>query len=46
MVDTASYSDMKMIGEIYLPDMVLIPIGEFHLGAMEFNPYEAALAVS
>jgi L-ascorbate metabolism protein UlaG (beta-lactamase superfamily) len=46
MGDTALYSDLKMIGEIYRPDIVLVPIGMFPGGVVELNPYEAAVAIS
>lgn len=46
MGDTGLYSDLKMIGEIYQPDVVLVPIGMFPGGVVELNPYEASLAVS
>lgn len=40
--DTALFSDMKLIGEIYKPDVALLPIGDrFTMG-----PREAALAAT
>jgi L-ascorbate metabolism protein UlaG (beta-lactamase superfamily) len=39
--DTAVFGDMKMIGELYTPDLALLPIGDrFTMG-----PREAALAI-
>ena len=46
MGDTALYSDLKMIGEIYQPNIVLAPIGLFRGFFVELNPYEASLAIS
>jgi L-ascorbate metabolism protein UlaG (beta-lactamase superfamily) len=40
MGDTALFGDMKMIGERYKPDIVLIPIG----GHFVMNPVDAAYA--
>jgi L-ascorbate metabolism protein UlaG (beta-lactamase superfamily) len=39
--DTAAFGDMRMIGELYHPDLVMIPIG----GHYTMGPREAALAV-
>ncbi|WP_299760163.1 metal-dependent hydrolase [Ramlibacter sp.] len=41
MGDTAVFGDMRMIGEMYKPDVVLIPIG----GHFVMNPADAAMAV-
>ncbi|MGY8525323.1 metal-dependent hydrolase [Paracidovorax citrulli] len=41
MGDTAMFADMRLIGELYRPDLVLIPIG----GHFTMGPEEAALAV-
>jgi L-ascorbate metabolism protein UlaG (beta-lactamase superfamily) len=40
MGDTAVFGDMKLIGEMYKPDLVLIPIG----GHFVMNPKDAAFA--
>jgi L-ascorbate metabolism protein UlaG (beta-lactamase superfamily) len=39
--DTAVFSDMKLIGEMYHPDLAMIPIG----GHFTMGPKEAAIAV-
>lgn len=39
--DTCVFSDMKLIGEIYKPDIALLPIGDF----FTMGPEEAAYAV-
>ena len=41
MGDTGVFGDMKLIGERYKPDLILIPIG----GHFGMNPAEAAFAV-
>jgi L-ascorbate metabolism protein UlaG (beta-lactamase superfamily) len=41
MGDTGLFGDMKLIGEYYRPDLVLIPIG----GHFTMNPADAAAAV-
>ena len=41
MGDTAVFGDMRLIGEMYRPDLVLIPIG----GYFVMNPKDAAMAV-
>lgn len=41
MGDTGLYGDMKMIGEMYKPDLVLVPIG----GNFTINPQQAAYAL-
>ena len=41
MGDTAVFGDMKLIGEMYRPDLVLIPIG----GHFVMHPEHAAMAV-
>jgi L-ascorbate metabolism protein UlaG (beta-lactamase superfamily) len=38
--DTAVFSDMSLIGELYAPDLALLPIGDFYT----MGPREAALA--
>lgn len=42
MGDTALFGDMKLIGDYYKPDLVLIPIG----GHFVMNPKDAAVATS
>jgi len=39
--DTAVFSDMRLIGELYRPDIALLPIG----GHYTMGPREAAMAV-
>ena len=39
--DTAVFSDMKLIGELYKPDLALLPIGDH----FTMDPREAALAI-
>ncbi|HXX79656.1 MAG TPA: metal-dependent hydrolase [Ktedonobacteraceae bacterium] len=39
--DTCAFSDMAIIGELYKPDVALLPIGDFYT----MGPREAALAV-
>jgi L-ascorbate metabolism protein UlaG (beta-lactamase superfamily) len=39
--DTALFSDLKLIGELYRPDLVMVPIG----GHFTMGPREAAMAV-
>ena len=39
--DTAVFSDMKLIGELYKPELALLPIGDFYT----MGPREAALAI-
>jgi L-ascorbate metabolism protein UlaG (beta-lactamase superfamily) len=39
--DTAVFSDMRLIGEIYRPDLALLPIGDYYV----MSPKEAAHAV-
>jgi len=41
MGDTGVFGDMRLIGEMYKPDVVLIPIG----GHFVMNPADAAMAV-
>lgn len=41
MGDTGLFADMRLIGELYKPDLVLIPIG----GHFTMGPREAAIAV-
>ena len=41
MGDTAVFGDMRLIGEMYRPDLVIIPIGGFSV----MNPADAAMAV-
>ena len=41
MGDTGVFGDMRLIGEMYKPDLVLIPIG----GHFVMNPNDAAMAV-
>ncbi|HEV2204958.1 MAG TPA: metal-dependent hydrolase [Candidatus Acidoferrales bacterium] len=39
--DTAVFSDMKLIGELYSPDVAMLPIGDFYT----MGPREAAMAI-
>ncbi|MGH9736708.1 MAG: metal-dependent hydrolase [Candidatus Acidiferrales bacterium] len=39
--DTAVFSDMKLIGELYSPDVAMLPIGDFYT----MGPREAAVAI-
>ena len=39
--DTCAFSDMQIIGELYKPDVALLPIGDFYT----MGPREAAIAV-
>ena len=39
--DTCAFSDMQIIGELYKPDVALLPIGDYYT----MGPKEAALAV-
>jgi len=39
--DTAVFGDMKLIGELYEPQLVLLPIGDFYT----MGPREAAVAI-
>jgi L-ascorbate metabolism protein UlaG (beta-lactamase superfamily) len=39
--DTCAFSDMQIIGELYQPDVALLPIGDFYT----MGPREAAIAV-
>ncbi len=39
--DTAVFTDMKIIGELYAPDVALLPIGDL----FTMGPREAALAI-
>ena len=39
--DTAVFGDMKIIGEVYAPDLALLPIGDHYT----MSPREAALAI-
>ncbi len=39
--DTCAFSDMQIIGELYQPDVTLLPIGDFYT----MGPREAAIAV-
>ncbi len=41
MGDTAVFGDMRLIGDMYRPDLVIIPIG----GHFVMNPVDAAMAV-
>lgn len=42
--DTALHGDFKIFGEIYKPDIALMPIGMCPGGITELDPYEAAVA--
>jgi L-ascorbate metabolism protein UlaG (beta-lactamase superfamily) len=39
--DTAAFGDMKLIGELYSPDLAMLPIGDHYT----MGPREAALAI-
>src|SRR5690348_5211257 len=39
--DTAVFSDMKLIGELYSPEVAMLPIGDFYT----MGPREAAMAI-
>ena len=39
--DTAAFSDMKIIGELYKPDLALLPIGDFYT----MDPVQGAYAI-
>jgi L-ascorbate metabolism protein UlaG (beta-lactamase superfamily) len=39
--DTCAFSDMQIIGELYKPDLAMLPIGDFYT----MGPKEAAIAV-
>ena len=39
--DTAVFGDMKIIGELYAPELALLPIGDHYT----MGPREAALAI-
>ena len=39
--DTALFGDMKLIGELYAPDLALLPIGDYYT----MGPREAAMAI-
>jgi len=39
--DTAAFSDMKIIGELYHPDIALLPIGDFYT----MDPLQGAYAI-
>jgi L-ascorbate metabolism protein UlaG (beta-lactamase superfamily) len=39
--DTAVFGDMKIIGELYAPELAMLPIGDFYT----MGPREAALAI-
>jgi L-ascorbate metabolism protein UlaG (beta-lactamase superfamily) len=41
MGDTAAFGDMRLIGDMYHPDLVLVPIG----GHFVMNPQDAAMAM-
>jgi L-ascorbate metabolism protein UlaG (beta-lactamase superfamily) len=40
--DTCVFGDMKLIGEMYKPDVALLPIGGFYT----MDPFQAAIATS
>lgn len=44
MGDTSIFSDIKLIGELYQPDIVLLPIGMLRGEVSEMDAHEAALA--
>ncbi|KJS23517.1 MAG: hypothetical protein VR72_01500 [Clostridiaceae bacterium BRH_c20a] len=46
MGDTAIFGDLKLIAELYKPNIILIPIGMFPGAITEMEPWEAAIAVS
>jgi L-ascorbate metabolism protein UlaG (beta-lactamase superfamily) len=39
--DTAVFGDMKIVGELYSPDVVLLPIGDYYT----MDPKQAAMAI-
>ncbi len=39
--DTAVFGDMRLIGELYRPDLVMLPVGDFYT----MGPREAAMAL-
>jgi L-ascorbate metabolism protein UlaG (beta-lactamase superfamily) len=42
--DTALHGDFKLFGEVYKPDIGLMPVGMFPGASTEMNPMEAAIA--
>lgn len=46
MGDTSIFGDIKLIGELYQPDIVLLPIGRLAGEVSEMDPHEAALAAT
>ncbi len=46
MGDTSIFSDIKLIGELYQPDIVLLPIGMLRGEVAEMDAHEAAIAAS
>lgn len=44
MGDTSIFSDIKLIGELYQPDIVLLPIGRLKGEVAEMDAHEAAIA--
>jgi L-ascorbate metabolism protein UlaG (beta-lactamase superfamily) len=42
--DTALFGDMKIIGELYKPDLMLLPVGMLPGAVTEMGPEEAAIA--
>lgn len=42
--DTALFGDMKIIGELYKPDIMLLPVGMLPGAVTEMGPEEAAIA--
>ncbi len=42
--DTALFGDMKIIGELYKPDIMLLPVGMLAGNVTEMGPEEAAIA--
>ncbi len=46
MADTSIFSDLKLIGELYRPDVTLVPVGHAPGALPEMSPDEAALAAA
>lgn len=44
--DTCLFSDFRLIGDLYRPDVMCVPIGMFPGAVTEMEPWEAALAAS
>ncbi len=44
--DTCLFSDFRLIGEFYKPDVMLVPVGKFPGAVTEMEPWEAAQAAA